>query len=154
MNAFSLRTVEVTDRELLLRIYASTRTEELRQVPWSDAEKSAFLRFQFEAQDRHYRRYYPDAEYSVIESDGVPAGRLYVDRRADEHRLVDIALLPEHRRAGIGTKLLTRLIAEARQHDKPLRIHVEQWNPALRLYTRLGFQPLSNDGVYILMECR
>jgi GNAT superfamily N-acetyltransferase len=150
----TLRPACDADLDLLRRIYASTRTEELAQVPWTHEQKSAFLRFQFDAQHKHYHEHFPDAQYAIIELDGRATGRLYVDRRADEIRLVDIALLPEHRRAGIGSTLLTQLIAEARAAHKPLRIHVEQFNPALTLYHRLGFTPIAETGVYLLMECR
>ena len=33
-----------------------------------------------------------------------------------------------------------------------LRIHVERFNPALRLYERLGFHPIADRGVYLFME--
>lgn len=81
-----------------------------------------------------------------------PIGRLYVDRRADEIRVVDIALLPEHRRQGIGSALLENILAEAAAAHKPVRIHVEKFNPALRLYQRLGFHQVRDTGVYFLME--
>lgn len=150
----SLRPVVASDRDHLLRVYASTREAELALVPWSDADKHAFVKFQFEAQHKHYREYFADAEFSVILALGKPAGRLYVDRRGDEIRLVDIALLPEFRGAGVGSAVLGELIAEAGAANLPLRIHVEQYNPALGLYTRLGFTALENNGVYILMERR
>jgi ribosomal protein S18 acetylase RimI-like enzyme len=135
-------------------VYASTREAEMVLVPWSDTDKRAFVKFQFEAQHMHYRAHFADAEFSVILARGEPAGRLYVDRRPDEIRLVDIALLPEFRGAGIGSTLLRALIAEAGAANMPLRIHVEQHNPALGLYLRLGFTALENNGVYILMERR
>ena len=72
--------------------------------------------------------------------------------RADEIRLIDIALLLEHRNAGIGARLLQDLLAEAAQAGKPVRIHVEKFNPALRLYERLGFTPIEDQGVYLLMQ--
>jgi GNAT superfamily N-acetyltransferase len=150
----TLRPAGEGDLDLLLRIYASTRTEELAQVPWTDLQKEAFLRFQFDAQHKHYHEHFPDAQYAIIVVQGRPAGRLYVHRRQDEIRLVDIALLPEHRGAGVGSALLAALIAEARAAHKPLRIHVEQFNPALRLYQRLGFVPVAETGVYLLLECR
>jgi len=143
-----------SDREFLCRLYASTRQEELAPVPWSEPEKEAFLRLQFDAQDRHYQEHFPAAAFQIIELDAQPIGRLYVDRRADEIRLIDIALLPEFRGAGIGTALLMELIDEAAAAGKPLRIHVERFNPALRLYQRLGFRPLEEHGVYLLMEYR
>jgi len=136
----------------LYGVYASTRQEELAQTGWSEEQKASFLRQQFEAQSRYYREHYAGAEFSVILSDGRPAGRLYVARWPGEIRIVDIALLPERRNRGIGTKLLEDLIAESEASGKPLSIHVERFNPALRLYERLGFREVADKGVYFLME--
>jgi len=148
----TFRPVEAGDQELLYRVYASTRTEELAPVPWTEAQKEAFLRMQFRAQTLDYQANYPDAERQLILVDGVAAGRLYVDRREDEVRIVDIALLPAHRGGGVGGAILRDLLAEAAAAGKPLRIHVEQVNPALRLYERLGFKRIGDTGVYYLME--
>ena len=150
----TLRHVTEADREFLQAVYASTRAAELAQVPWSDAQKRAFTDQQFVAQSAHYRQHYPGAQYSIIEVNGAPAGRLYVDRWAREIRIMDIALLPEHRGVGIGTKLLGELQEEACAAGKSLSIHVEKFNPALRLYERLGFRPKEDKNVYLLMEWR
>ena len=64
----------------------------------------------------------------------------------DEIRIVDIALLPEFCNRGIGTTLLRGLQSEAAAAGKPLRIHVERFNPAMRLYERLGFRPVADRG--------
>jgi ribosomal protein S18 acetylase RimI-like enzyme len=140
------------DLEFLYRVYASTRAEELAVVPWDDAQKEAFLRMQFDAQDRWYREQYPRASYEVIVVDGEPAGRLYLHRGDAELRIVDIALLPEHRGNGVGTSLLHDLLAEADTAGKRVTIHVERMNPALRLYQRLGFRVAGEHGVYLLLE--
>jgi ribosomal protein S18 acetylase RimI-like enzyme len=123
-------------------------------VPWDDAQKASFLRMQFEAQDRWYREQMADSSFDVVLVDGAPAGRLYVDRRDHEIRIVDIALLPEHRNRGIGSLLLTQLLVEADQARKPLTIHVERGNQARRLYERLGFHEIADHGVYLLLERR
>lgn len=148
----SLRPAVPDDHDHLLRVYASTREAELALVPWSDAEKRAFVESQFRAQHLHYYTHFAAAEFSVIVAGEEPIGRLYVDRRPDEIRLVDIALLPEYRATGIGGALLSALIAEATSANLPLRIHVEHHNPARRLYERLGFIELSCDEIYSLME--
>lgn len=147
-----LRPATANDLEFLARVYASTREEELRPVPWSDEQKLAFLQMQFEAQHAEYHSRYPDATFDVIELDGKPAGRLYVHRREREIRIVDISLLPEHRAKGAGTSLLENLIRESESAGKPLTIHVETLNPAMRLYQKLGFRPIGETGVYLLME--
>jgi ribosomal protein S18 acetylase RimI-like enzyme len=146
-----LRAAEPGDAEFLYRVFASTRTEELAAVPWPDDAKEAFLRMQFAAQDRWYHERMPDATYEVVVVGGHRAGRLYVDRREDEILIVDIALLPEQRRNGIGTGLLRELLAEADATDRRVTIHVERFNPARRLYERLGFTDAEDQGVYVLM---
>ena len=151
-SAITLRPVTSSDRDFLLRVYASTREEELAPVPWTEAEKAAFIEQQFEAQNRHYREHYAGASLDVVEWDGAPAGRLYVARWSDEIRIMDIALLPEFRGRGIGTRLLRGLLDEAAHARRRLSIHVEKHNPALRLYARLGFSPVADRGVYLLME--
>ena len=148
----TLRAAQTADEGLLRAVYASTRAEELAVTAWSEEQKSEFCRRQFAAQDAHYRKHYPTAQLSVIQQNGAPVGRLYVDRWEKEIRIMDIALLPEHRRRGIGTRLLRALQDEARAASKVLSIHVERFNPALRLYERLGFKRTSVDGVYYLMK--
>lgn len=151
----ALRPITDGDGPFLFRVYASTREAELLPVPWSAAQKEAFLRMQFNAQDAHYRAAYRGAQLSIILRDGAAAGRLYVDRREGELRVVDIALLPEHRGAGIGGALLRELLDEAARAGQAVTIHVERNNPALRLYARLGFRTIDGgDAIYQLMEWR
>lgn len=154
-TSIALRPATDDDRELLFDVYASTRADELAPVPWTAGQKRAFLRQQFDAQDRWWRLQYPDCSFQVIEIDGRAAGRLYVDRRVGEIRLVDIALLPEYRRCGAGTRLIADLQREAEAAGLPLTIHVERFNPARALYERLGFREIGAAGeVYLLLEWR
>jgi ribosomal protein S18 acetylase RimI-like enzyme len=121
-------------------------------VPWDDAQKEAFLGHQFDAQDAWWRENYAEASFDVVVVDGKPAGRLYVHRGRSEIRIVDIALLPEHRGNGVGTRLLEDLLAEGKAEAKSVTIHVERMNPALRLYERLGFSVAEDKGVYLFLE--
>jgi ribosomal protein S18 acetylase RimI-like enzyme len=152
MPDVTLRPVELGDEGFLYRVYASTRHEELAQTGWGEALRETFLRQQFEAQSSYYREHYRETSFDVILADGRPIGRLYVARWPEEIRIVDIALLPEYRDGGIGTKLLEDLISESEASAKPLSIHVERFNPALRLYERLGFREVEDKGVYLLMQ--
>ena len=108
---------------------------------------------QFRAQDTYYRGQFKRASFLVVELEGEPIGRLYTDRREDEIRILDIALLPEYRGRGLGSALMQEILAEAAEASKAVRIHVERFNPALRLYERLGFRHCQDQGVYLLMEC-
>lgn len=149
----TLRPCTPEDTEFLHRVYASTRIEELARVPWTEAEKDAFTRMQYNAQAAHYARYYTTAAFDVIEVDGQPAGRLIVDRWPAQIRIVDIAVLPEFRRKGVGSQLIAAVQAEGRATGLPVSVHVERFNPALRLYERMGFQVDSEaDDVYLLLR--
>jgi GNAT superfamily N-acetyltransferase len=99
---------------------------------YSRPSNSAFVEMQVRAQAQHYRGHYPNTSYDVILLDGQGVGRLYVSRWSDEIRIVGIALLPEYCNRGIGSTLLARIRDEAAHEGKPLRIHVERFNPALR----------------------
>jgi len=144
--------IKTEDAQFLFRVYAGTRQEELELVPWSEAEREAFLRQQFHAQHAHYQKYFPHARFDVILVDGDPAGRLYVDRAQDEIRIIDIALLPEYRGRGIGGSLMQQLLAEASAKALPVRIHVERNNWAFGWYQRLGFEVIEDKDVYYYME--
>ena len=147
-----LRPVVRADEEFLCRVYRSTREAELAQVDWDDGHKDAFVRMQFDAQSRYYAEQYAGAAFDVIVVDEEPAGRLYVARWPDEIRIVDIALLPQYRNRGIGSSVLHDLVAEGDAGGKPVTIHVEKFNPALRLYERLGFLPVEDRGVYLFLR--
>ena len=67
---------------------------------------------------------------------------------------MDIAILPEFRGAGAGTRLLKALQEEAAAGGKSLSIHVEGFNPAMRLYERLGFRAVEDRDPYVFMEWR
>jgi ribosomal protein S18 acetylase RimI-like enzyme len=147
-----LRPVIDDDRDFLVGVYGATRDEELSQVDWAEGQREAFLRMQFDAQDQQYRELNPAATFDVIIVDGHPAGRLYVDRRQTDIRIIDVALLPEFRSAGIGGQLIVQLMGEATVSGRTLSIHVEVHNRAAELYTRLGFVVVAEHGVYRRME--
>jgi ribosomal protein S18 acetylase RimI-like enzyme len=151
--ALTLRPITPEDEAFLFAVYASARRDELAQVPWDEAQKEAFLAFQFNAQSQHYQQSFSQADFDVVLRDGVAVGRLYVDRRADEIRILDIALLPEHQGRGLGRALLRDLLKEARAAGKPIRIYVESYQQrALRLFEDLGFGQKEDQGVSVLLE--
>lgn len=121
-------------------------------VPWSPEQKTAFLEQQFQAQDTHYRSQYTNADFLVVLQDEVPIGRLYVDRGVDELHVIDIVLLPSWRGRGIGTGLLREVLAEADAAGAMVSLYVEAYNPARRLYRRLGFGEVERGPVYDRLE--
>jgi ribosomal protein S18 acetylase RimI-like enzyme len=153
-QGFALRPETDTDIPFLMALYASTREPELVGVPWSGEQKQAFLASQFQAQRHHYRKYFPHCAFDVIEQNSEPAGRLYLDVRQTQLHIIDIALMPAWRGRGIGTAILEALQAAGGARGKGVGIMVEKFNPAMRLYQRLGFIAVADHEVYLEMEWR
>lgn len=158
IKKINLREIEETDLPILCQIYGSTRTEELEKgTDWSEQQKQYFIEHQFGAQHDYYQKNYIGAKFYVIEKENTVIGRLYIDYFFEKkgYRIMDITLLPDWRRKNIGSTILKEILKKAKLHQMPVSIHVESFNPAMNLYTRLGFTKISEtNGVYHLLEWR
>ena len=148
----SLRPVTEADTDFLLKVYESGREHELSLVQWMPEQREQFVRHQYAAQILHYQTQFPDAVHSVIEYDGVPAGRIYVQRSADQIQILDLAILSDHRGKGISTPVIRGLQDEAADGKKPLRIHVDTSGPFIDIFRKFGFADGGGDEVSRLME--
>ena len=151
-SSISFRAVTPEDEDFLLKLYKSSRGDDLLGLGWSEERISEFLEMQYEAQQRFYENDYQNATDEIVLLDGKPAGHLSIERREDEIRCVDIALLSENRHAGIGTFLIRRLQDEAKGVSKPLRLQVIRFNRAVTLLERLGFVRTGETGTHFQME--
>lgn len=149
-DGVTLRAETPEDEKFSYAVYASTREDELALTGWSNEQKAAFTRMQFEAQRSHYRKHFPACAFLVVQQKETPIGRLYVNRGA-EISVVDIAILPAYRGSGIGGRLLRELQTEAARDGKNVGIYVEQFNRAQTLYRRLGFETVGVEGPYLRM---
>lgn len=153
-KSITLRKIKESDLSVLHEIYASTRKDEMDLVPhWTELMKTEFLKQQFHAQHTYYQNNYSGADFWILEQKKRIIGRLYADNDNSAIRIIDISLLPAYRGKGLGTGILKDLIKKAEESSVPVSIHVESFNPAKRLYERLGFKKISEtNGVYHLME--
>jgi ribosomal protein S18 acetylase RimI-like enzyme len=155
LNLKSVRSINVndSDSEFLLKLYCCTREAEFSAVGLTADQFEALMEMQFNAQTQSYRNSFPKAEYKIICLDEEKIGRTIVNRSEHELRLVDVSVLTSYRNLGIGTKIIADLINEAREFRLPLILHVSQNNlGAIRLYQRLGFEIVSQDGIYSRMQ--
>lgn len=148
----SLRPVTADDLPFLHALYAETRAREIAGLDWPEETRTAFLRGQFEAQDRHYRQRFPQGAFNVVVAGGKAVGRFYVARGSTEIRVVEITLTEACRGRGWGSLLLRKLCAEADGLGLPVRLQVDAQNRAQRLYRRLGFRETGREGPYVSME--
>jgi ribosomal protein S18 acetylase RimI-like enzyme len=144
-----LREATPEDQSFLFEVYASTRMDELAQTGWTDEQKLGFIKMQFVARERTY----PLVDNRIVVLDGRPIGRILIDRCETAITLSDIALLPEYRNAGIGSRLIQDVIKEATAAQKSIVLHVVSTSPAVRLYERLGFHRTGPEGgAYLEMK--
>ena len=150
--AYGLRQRSEADLPFLCQLYAQTREEELAPVQWPAQQKEAFLADQFDKQHQHYLQHYPRAQWWMLTCQGAPMGRLYLEQTARELRIMDVSLMPAHRNQGLGTALMRSVLRHADGQRLTASLHVEPFNPALRLYQRLGFVHAETRGVYLFMQ--
>ena len=134
------RPVQGSDEDFLREVFASARADELAAVQWPKEQKAAFVEHQFRAQASSYRTHFPNATYEIVLADSEPVGRLYLDRRSDEIRILELTLLTQFRNQGIGTQLLRGLCAEARQKGHLVGVHITRQARSMNLARRLGFE--------------
>ncbi|MGV6800946.1 MAG: GNAT family N-acetyltransferase [bacterium] len=146
------RIIHDKDEKFLRHLYATTRAHEFTHSLWSDAEKASFLNSQYDLQDQHYKLTYLKGSFRIITLDSVDIGRLYINRADDHLRIVDLSLLPDYQGRGIGTDILRSLLNEAHGGKVPVKLHVDQSSPALKLYLSHGFKNTGINGYYYALE--
>ncbi|MEM6402707.1 MAG: GNAT family N-acetyltransferase, partial [Cyanobacteria bacterium P01_D01_bin.116] len=90
---------------------------------------------------------------AILESNQTPIGATWIrlfnmNNRGygyinDETPELSIAVLPEYRNQGIGTRLILDLLERITDLYPAISLSVSSDNPALRLYQRLGFELVS-----------
>ncbi len=146
-----LKPIIDNDLPFLYKVYRDIRLNELKPANFSSKELEDFLQMQFKLQHTQYMQNYTNPSFDIIIYDSIPVGRLYVDRKENEIRIIDIALLTQYRRKGIGQNLIKELINEANLKKVPLSLHVEHENPIMKYYNKLGFEAVQDRGVYLFM---
>ena len=154
-RGIALRWLDADDGGWLRALYADTRAQELAPLAWPDAARQAFVDQQFALQHRHFVSTCGGAEFLAACRGSTPLGRMYLERAAPVHRLLDIALFARARGHGIGSALIAAAQRDAAACGASLRLHVLAHNPdARRLYARLGFRPAGEAAPYLRMEWR
>ncbi|MEM9501425.1 MAG: GNAT family N-acetyltransferase [Pseudomonadota bacterium] len=94
-----------------------------------------------------------DPQGDLIEgADREAAGFVLTRSALSEEELLLIAVMPEHRRSGLGRKLIDQLFIAARSRGAT-RIYLEmrRGNPAIHLYQKAGFEPIGERPNYYRM---
>jgi ribosomal protein S18 acetylase RimI-like enzyme len=149
--AAQARAATASDEEFLRALFFQVRAPEFAPAGLPHDQLVALLSQQYDAMRTYYAEVYPNTEYRILEIDGSPIGYEAV-RESEEIHLIDIALDEAHRNQGIGTRRMTLLFEQAERAGKSIILSVEVFNPAQRLYERLGFVQYDEYGLYRRMR--
>lgn len=139
-----LRPAGSADAELLRQLFLECHCAGWELLPLDEAGYVQLVGMQSAARQSQYRSAYPGTSEQIIEADGVAVGSCWISETAEELRIVDLAVLAEHRRQGVARAVLRELGAEAAGRGKPVRLSVWQDNVvAQALYLSLGFRPVA-----------
>jgi GNAT superfamily N-acetyltransferase len=145
LTHLSARAAGSGDGDFLLRLYRSTR-DDLRALPYDPAVVESLIDLQQRVQAAGHRNSFPHAEHLILYAGAIPVARIVVDTGAAGMRLVDIAVMAEWRRKGIGTLVLRAVQQCASDRQLPLALSVAHANgDAMRLYLAAGFEPGARD---------
>ncbi|HEX9275697.1 MAG TPA: GNAT family N-acetyltransferase [Casimicrobiaceae bacterium] len=106
-------------------------------------------------QRQHFTTTYAPAQHAVIVRRGpVPRdiGRISLTRHWRKIFLRDIELVAAERNRGIGTAVIRALLELAKADGRAVELLVLKCNPAQRLYARLGFTVVADDGARLTMR--
>lgn len=141
----ALRPARRDDEPLLFGLHRSAMREYVEAVwGWDEHwQRSHFA-----------RTYAPRRQAVIVRVDANPRdiGRISVTRHWRTFFLRDIELFPAERNRGIGTAVISALVALARKEGRSVELIVLKPNPAQRLYARLGFHAVDDDGARIRMR--
>src|SRR5687768_9626053 len=139
----ALRQAQATDAEFIYRLVETTMRGYVEQI-WGS--------FSEEYNRKNVDESIAAATYSVIACEGLNIGALAVERHPTHIQLTQMYILPSRQNRGVGTSLIRKLAAEAKQSRRPLRLRVLSVNPARRLYEREGFRVTSLTSERVFME--
>ncbi|EKV29133.1 Acetyltransferase, GNAT family [Caenispirillum salinarum AK4] len=142
------------DMPFLVSLMSSAREAERAFFPGDASHWRMLMDQQARAQTHHYRAAYPGASMDILEHDGQGAGRLCLHQRNDAILVLDIVIIPGLRGRGHGGAILRAVMDAAAGRGQAVRLHVIGHNPARRLYERLGFRTVGDDGLRLAMEWR
>jgi ribosomal protein S18 acetylase RimI-like enzyme len=144
-RGYALRAATREDEEFLYRLHRDAMREYV-EITWGWNEGW---------QRAHFASSFAPLRNAVIVRDAVgPAdvGRLSLTRHWGWIFLRDIELAAAERGHGIGSAVLSAVIALAQASDRHVELNVLSCNPARHLYARLGFRVVRDDGARLRMR--
>jgi GNAT superfamily N-acetyltransferase len=144
----TMRPEQPDDDAFLFALFRSHTERPLRQGGLADAAIETVVVFQYRSQTVNNRARFPNAAFSIIESEGRPIGRLIEQDEGETVYFVDFALLPERQAKGLGTAYIEMVADEWARRGRAARVEVRYGNAhSLKLCRNLGFVLIEDKGM-------
>ena len=152
-NVFNIRLGTTADEDFLWEmLYQAIFIPEGEPRPSRDILKEPHIEQSLKGWGRN-----GDTALIAIDANNTPIGAVWVRLFDEENKtygymdnqtpLLGMALNPEYRGNGIGTALLGEMLRITKEAGfEAVSLSVDPKNPALKLYTRLGFKKVGIDG--------
>jgi ribosomal protein S18 acetylase RimI-like enzyme len=154
LEGMELRREGSDDAEFLRQLFYAVRSPEFGIAGWPEDLLRDFLAMQERMQWTHYDRVYERLERWIVEREGRPVGRLYIATEPDALRVVEISVMPENRGCGLGSALLQGVLTQASTAGLDVVLSVDRGNTAEKLYRRMGFDVVRDEGTKTGMRWR
>lgn len=138
-RGLDLRVARDHDRAPITEFYRQVRAPEFTALPWPPEHLHTLLDQQQALQRRHYESAYAQQVELLVKSEQTVQGRIWLARLPGLVRIIEIVMLPARRGQGLGTDILRAIQRTAASDRLNVDLHVRGDNPAVALYTRLGF---------------
>ena len=141
LSSLGYRPATESDIDFLYTLRLATMKEYVDKTwGWDDAY-----------QHSHLRKNYVPAKVQILTLNGQDIGMLSVEERNEDIFLKTIEIHPAFQNKGIGTAIITQIIADGFHKRKPVRLQVLKVNPAKRLYDRLGFSVIEETSTHYIL---
>jgi len=141
----ALRVARRDDEEFLFGLHQSAMRDYV-EATWGWDERW---------QRAHFAATYKPAWHAlIVRTAPVPVdiGRISLTQHWRKIFLRDIELVAAERSRGLGSTIIRALLAQARADGRAIELLVLKCNPAQRLYARLGFEIVADDGARLTMR--
>jgi GNAT superfamily N-acetyltransferase len=144
-GAHALRPAEHSDEEFLFALHRNAMSAYV-EATWGWDEQ--WQRANFAA------NYAPERQAVIVHGGTVlrDVGRISLTRHWRKIFLRDIELMDPERNQGVGTAIINAVLTLARDSNRYVELRVLRCNPAQRLYMRLGFRVIDDDGARLRMR--
>lgn len=142
--SMALRTCAPEDADWIYELNKTNMREYVRRTwnrDWIDADERPLFDNDFDP-----------AQYIIVLIVEEPIGFVCYQVESNRVFLKNIQLKQEWRKEGIGSALVTSLLATARQNGLPTELLVLKINPVRWLYERLGFVVVEEQENFYLMR--